>query len=141
MVSKLPKRYYRGKDSYEISKKSSWNTWLDELRFYRICILRQNQRRVEGEKMQIKMENNIPDDTVIWRYIDLSKLLDLLITEELHFTRADKLKDPFDSSITELYRHYLIKVNGGAKPPDFDKGMDQLKTAEESGRKKIYLNC
>ena len=91
--------------------------------------------------MDIKMENDIPGNTVIWRYIDLSKLLDLLITKELHFTRADKFKDPSDCSVAELFHHYLLKVNGGTKSPDFDKRMDQIRNDEKSIKKKIYLNC
>ena len=37
----------------------------------------------------------------IWRYIDLTKLLSLLETKTLYFSRSDKLNDPFEGSITK----------------------------------------
>jgi hypothetical protein len=36
----------------------------------------------------------------IWRYIDFSKYIDLLITSELHFARADTFEDPFECSFS-----------------------------------------
>ena len=36
------------------------------------------------------------DDQVIWRYLSYPKLLSLLYTEELRFTRADKFADPLE---------------------------------------------
>lgn len=35
-------------------------------------------------------------DTVLWRYMDLTKLLDILGNQCLHFTRIDKFEDPFE---------------------------------------------
>ena len=35
-------------------------------------------------------------ETVLWRYMDLTKLLDILGSECLHFTRIDKFEDPFE---------------------------------------------
>ena len=40
-----------------------------------------------------------PDDTVIWRYMDLAKYVDLLRSAALYFARADKLGDPYEGSI------------------------------------------
>lgn len=37
-------------------------------------------------------------DTQIWRYVDLAKLLHLLGTETLHFTRLDQFNDQFEGS-------------------------------------------
>lgn len=34
----------------------------------------------------------------MWRYIDLAKLLDMLISSSLYFSRADRLDDPFEGS-------------------------------------------
>jgi hypothetical protein len=39
---------------------------------------------------------NVP---CVWRYINLAKFLDLLQTSELHFTRLDRLEDPYESSV------------------------------------------
>ncbi|WP_268810457.1 hypothetical protein [Williamsia sp. Leaf354] len=31
---------------------------------------------------------DLPDDTILWRYLDLYRLLDLLQTSELHLARV-----------------------------------------------------
>jgi len=43
---------------------------------------------------RLPADHNVP----IWRYINLAKLLDLLRTSELYFSRADNLNDPFEGS-------------------------------------------
>ena len=35
----------------------------------------------------------------IWRYLDVTKLVALMETQSLHFTRADRLDDPFEGSL------------------------------------------
>ena len=50
-----------------------------------------------------------PPDTVIWRYLDLSKLLGLLQDKQIVFARADKFKDQFEgqwsqATLRELQR-------------------------------------
>jgi hypothetical protein len=42
----------------------------------------------------------LDDDAVVWRYMDLTKLLSLLEEGALHFSRADLLGDPFEGSLT-----------------------------------------
>lgn len=37
-------------------------------------------------------------ELVLWRYMDLTKLLDILGNECLHFTRIDKFDDPFEGA-------------------------------------------
>jgi hypothetical protein len=36
------------------------------------------------------------ENCALWRYVDLTKLLSLLETRALHFTRADQLDDPYE---------------------------------------------
>ncbi len=38
------------------------------------------------------------DDTKIWRYLDLTKLLDILYRQKIYFPRADRLGDPYEGS-------------------------------------------
>lgn len=45
------------------------------------------------EQSDLKMPE---PETVLWRYMDLTKLLDILGNERLHFTRIDQFKDPFE---------------------------------------------
>lgn len=47
------------------------------------------------------------EDAVIWRYLDFAKLVDLLLTEELHFCRSDMLGDPFEGSLPKLNAMFL----------------------------------
>ena len=42
----------------------------------------------------------LPDSAVLWRYMDLTKLMALLEDRALHFARSDLLGDPFEGSMT-----------------------------------------
>lgn len=37
----------------------------------------------------------------IWRYIDFTKFVSLIDSQELFFARADKFDDPFEGSFSE----------------------------------------
>ncbi len=45
--------------------------------------------------------NAAPDSPLVWRYINLAKFLDLLQTSELHFTRLDRLDDPYEIALSK----------------------------------------
>ena len=52
-----------------------------------------------------------PDDAIVWRYMNLEKLLALLATNRLFLSRLDRVRDPWegvwpDSVINELKRSY-----------------------------------
>ena len=58
----------------------------------------------------------------IWRYLDFTKLVDLLDTKEVYFTRADRFDDIFEGSIpttTLKYRNHQYQqlVDQGALRP------------------------
>src|SRR5579885_861214 len=40
-----------------------------------------------------------PDDTMIWRYMSMSKFLSLLISRSLYLTQCDRLEDPFEGTL------------------------------------------
>jgi hypothetical protein len=40
-------------------------------------------------------------DSPVWRYMDFAKLVDMLESETLYFSRADRLGDPFEGSYSE----------------------------------------
>lgn len=50
----------------------------------------------ENPKLQIPS-----DDTLIWKYMDLSKFLDLLISEKLFMSRSDKFEDQYEGTFSE----------------------------------------
>ncbi|HLV46888.1 MAG TPA: hypothetical protein VKY32_07595 [Flavobacterium sp.] len=41
------------------------------------------------------------DDTVIWKYLDLSKFLDLLLSKQMFMARSDKFEDKFEGTFSE----------------------------------------
>ena len=45
----------------------------------------------------------IPDDpdTVVWKYLDLSKFLDLLLAKKLFMSRSDKFEDQYEGTFSE----------------------------------------
>lgn len=49
-----------------------------------------------------------PDDVVLSRYVSLAKYLSLLDRRALHFTRADKLGDPFEGSLPKGHFEALL---------------------------------
>lgn len=75
----------------------------------------------------------IPDnDQKIWRYMDFSKYVDMLTTNTLYFTRADKLEDPYDCSAMQFLGD-RYKAN-----PQGKERTCQVNTFE---RLFVYLNC
>lgn len=50
--------------------------------------------------MSTEIVHSLPDpDTRIWRYVDLTKFLDMLSRRKLYFARLDRLGDPFEGAI------------------------------------------
>ena len=68
--------------------------------------------------------------------MDFSKYVDLLATSELHFTRADKLEDPYDCSgmqfFGEQYKQFAL-----ANP----QGKERTRQVITFNRLFVYLNC
>mgnify|MGYP000212044301 CR=1 FL=1 len=78
-----------------------------------------------------------PDyDQTIWRYMDFSNYVDLLTTRELHFTRADKLEDPYDCSGIQIFGEQYKQFSSAN--PQGNKRTRQVNTFE---RLFVYLNC
>jgi len=54
--------------------------------------------------MYVKNSNSIlPDnpDTIVWKYLDLSKFLDLLLSKKLFMSRSDKFEDQYEGTFSE----------------------------------------
>lgn len=71
------------------------------------------------------------DSDEIWRYMDFTKFVSMLHHKSLHFTRVDKLKDPYDTSITsflvertKLSQSYINKIK-----------------KHEKLRQKLFVSC
>jgi hypothetical protein len=55
-------------------------------------------------KMYLKNPNiKLPDDpdTIVWKYLDLSKFLDLLLSKKLFMSRSDKFEDQYEGTFSE----------------------------------------
>jgi hypothetical protein len=53
------------------------------------------------------------DNTLLWRYQDLPRYIDLLIRRQLFFNRADKFEDPFEGKYNKYSKEALITDNVG----------------------------
>lgn len=63
--------------------------------------------------------NDVDDTATLWRYMDLSKFLDLILHKKLVFPRYDKFEDTFEgyaANFIELTRKGLHSIN------EFDEG-------------------
>lgn len=89
----------------------------------------------------------------LWRYIDLHKLIDLGTSRQIHFTRADYFKDPFEGITYDLLaRRYSAKLPKATNPAipkelreNINNGKEQtLKDYEVESlnrQKTQFINC
>lgn len=54
----------------------------------------------------------LPDDpnTVVWKYLDLSKFLDLLLSQKLFMSRSDKFEDQYEGTFSEPTFEEIKKI-------------------------------
>jgi hypothetical protein len=58
-------------------------------------------------------------DTIIWKYLDLSKFLDLLMSKKLFMSRSDKFEDQYEGTFSEPTFEEIRKLS--IDNPDFLK--------------------
>ena len=63
----------------------------------------------------IKLPND--PNTVVWKYLDLSKFLDLLISQKLFMSRSDKFEDQYEGTFSEPTFEEIKKLS--IDNPDF----------------------
>lgn len=56
-------------------------------------------------------------DTVVWKYLDLSKFLDLLMSQKLFMSRSDKFEDQYEGTFSEPTFEEMKKL--AADNPEF----------------------
>jgi len=84
-----------------------------------------------------------PEDpnATIWRYLDFTKLVSLITTRQLFFSRVDTFDDPFEGSISEATR---IARREGYSELDEDKReemLGHLRRHTETAPTRMYANC
>src|SRR6187402_3184967 len=67
----------------------------------------------------------LPDDpdTIVWKYLDLSKFVDLLLYKKLFMSRSDKFEDQYEGTFSEPTFEEIRKLS--VNNPDF---LDYYKT-------------
>lgn len=50
-------------------------------------------------------------DTIIWKYLDLSKFLDLLLSKQLFMSRSDKFEDQYEGTFSEPTYEEIKKIS------------------------------
>jgi len=56
-------------------------------------------------------------DTIVWKYLDLSKFLDLLLSRKLFMSRSDKFEDQYEGTFSEPTYEEIKKLS--TNNPDF----------------------
>jgi hypothetical protein len=63
--------------------------------------------------MYINSSNiTLPDDndTIVWKYLDLSKFLDMLLSQQLFMSRSDKFEDQYEGTFSEPTFEEIKKI-------------------------------
>ena len=88
------------------------------------------------------------DEVPIWRYMSFTKLMALVTSRRLHFSRADQLGDPFEGSIpiatsydTEYFDesgNYTQTIPYEEKDPD---DQDLWADVHQQSVREVFINC
>ena len=79
--------------------------------------------------MYVYLSNiTLPDDndTIVWKYLDLSKFLDMLLSQQLFMSRSDKFEDQYEGTFSEPTFEEIKKI--AANNPKF---LDYYKSHRE----------
>lgn len=82
-----------------------------------------------------------PEDLTkkVWRYMDFTKFVSLLEKHELWFTRTDKLKDPFEGTLSKM----SLYIDGVVpeQSAEYDRLVKIVRDSQNEWRKWIVVNC
>lgn len=56
------------------------------------------------------------DEAIVWRYMDVSKYLSMLVTRGIYFVRCDKFQDPWDSALPPRWLEKMSRDSGIVRP-------------------------
>lgn len=88
-----------------------------------------------------------PDDTTIWRYMDYTKFIAILVDEALFFSRGDKFRDRFEGSVPKKVaeeRNRMWKEFQeleGKNPEDEQQSNEEFDKLAQLDRKLVAINC
>lgn len=81
-----------------------------------------------------------PDDTVLWRYLNFPKLLDILERRALWFARLDKLEDPLEGNWTDSEVEHLRSLPSVPSASGTAMAEGALRSAYEM-RLSTFVSC
>ena len=77
-------------------------------------------------------------DAVLWRYMDLTKLVSLLDRKALHFARSDTFDDPFEGSVSAITQARRLSRYPNEPPLRVQRVRE---TISKAARSIFYVNC
>ena len=80
-----------------------------------------------------------PDETIIWRYLNIAKLLDLFERRVLWFARVDTFEDPLEGTHTDAEIEYLRSRPN--LPAPFPSMEEQYVSMTKMFRQTMFVNC
>lgn len=86
--------------------------------------MRGNDFNMYVNSPDIKLSDN--DQLVVWKYLDLSKFLDMLLSQKLFMSRSDKFEDQYEGTFSEPTFEEIKKI--AANNPKF---LDYYKSHRE----------
>jgi len=79
-----------------------------------------------------------PNETIIWRYMNYTKFLSCLLQSSLHFSRFDKLGDPFEGSSHFEQERFIKSQEGEVKRAGNYKNFEK---AYVNVKYSMFINC
>ncbi|WP_444984597.1 hypothetical protein [Halomonas mongoliensis] len=81
------------------------------------------------------IDSGLNEETILWRYLDTAKFLDLLTNQNLYLCRADRFSDKHEGSFTQSIRHAIEK---SYEDSEIDFSYNDFK---DKLRRGVYVNC
>lgn len=82
-----------------------------------------------------------PDETKLWRYMDLGKYLDLLSTATLAMPKAAMMRDPYEGEVGNYNRALASSVAAGSDDALFSELYEGLERHRRLYRDFTFLSC
>lgn len=90
--------------------------------------------------MQLKVEDSLPNDTKLWRYIDLAKFVSLLDTNTLWLARSDTFRDQGEGQFPKEMRAAIENIYASFTDKD-DPLINDANDFQEYLCKNAYVSC
>lgn len=78
-------------------------------------------------------QNKLVDSTILWRYMDLSKFVQILQSKSLFFSKPRYFEDPFEGSYSQKQIRYLSKTT--------QLSDEDIRQQIIEAREKVFINC